>query len=1175
MAKNCDYTIGGKTYSEKEFKQFLLDGGLQTFLSGGDVNLSDEVSQLFTNQIKQNEKATEEGKASSETTQEREESSEAAEITEQGGEADQGQPPLPPKEKATKEEFENKPKSILNRIYASKNVSQSFKDKFKDNPKGLRYDPQSHEVARQLAKEIVDEFGTADAVSMAESGRFDGDVNSMIFAEAIDRTFTEEQNATTQEEKIKAAEQWADYATRYDETARQKGKFISAVYDFYKKSPLGVSIAERAKRDEAFKDWFKKREGGYKEVFEAIKEEPEFKAFVEEKVKEGIQSERKETRESRRKKINDIFDKGKIKGDQLSSSIIPPQIWNAAVEVMKQAALAGESIISIIEKGVDYIKTNHKDAWDETAFREEWKERLSGIDGKRIPTDEETIEKNKERVLNRFRKRLSGLNDAQKEEVIRKSFKKLVDNGALEYDEFKKIIADVLGLGELTAEEITKLNGFIQDINAVQDAADNVMNQTEDSKIKDAIKNFDEVSKKAERSATKLAGMLYNKPNLGQLSRSMVQLNTLGIVSLIKNPFYNIFHQLLVRLPKGIFLTAIDGAIWGASLLGNKLFGNPIIKPDTNILLAQKGYFNKGGEGSGQAIKQVFTGLTNKDYFQKEVYNSQIKPFSSAKDLWASAKGDKPLTTEQIFAKLLQASPIGISAELVARGLNIGDKPFRYAAEGAIADTLAIQEFGLKGIERERFIRFPKEVAKRIYKARGLSEEDATKRAEAIENRIVTEGEEAVFQQKNVISEVVNAIKNQLSSNNDGTGSPLKNLGNNAAKLFGLLNMPFVKTPVNIAWEVFNLVNPEFALLQSAAYGVRAFKNGSREDALKAKKWAAHAATGWALLAATAYLASIGAVSGDDEDEPFKEKEAKGKGTYEKPYRLNLSKTYRALFGEDLDTQDGDLQVDLSWFGATGMVMNMQANKYENMTKEERDNMTYVDNLFARMRAGATEGLVNSVFQGTLTAVDAIRTGRTDQWMMGMMNVGMNFIEPATLAQISRATRPYEYTLKAETFPEKLQNNLRARFFGKVQPKNNIWGEPMKREGTFSDVTLRMLGVSKYDSDQFAQPIFKDFKKTGNASFFPPVPARSITVDGQKKGLDVQQYYQFEQLIGKARQSLVAPFINNQATIDGKTYKQMDDDAKLDALEKLYKQGYDIGKKEFQALNPEFQKKQK
>ena len=78
------------------------------------------------------------------------------------------------------------------------------------------------------------------------------------------------------------------------------------------------------------------------------------------------------------------------------------------------------------------------------------------------------------------------------------------------------------------------------------------------------------------------------------------------------------------------------------------------------------------------------------DYTQKEVYQESIRPFDSLKDLWKNAKGETNLTRSQWWDKFIQGFPLmGMYAEGVARALNIGDKPQRFAAQGAQAASFA------------------------------------------------------------------------------------------------------------------------------------------------------------------------------------------------------------------------------------------------------------------------------------------------------------------------------------------------------------------------------------------------------------------------------------------------------------------------------------------------------
>ena len=79
------------------------------------------------------------------------------------------------------------------------------------------------------------------------------------------------------------------------------------------------------------------------------------------------------------------------------------------------------------------------------------------------------------------------------------------------------------------------------------------------------------------------------------------------------------------------------------------------------MLTSQKEFFKKGLQGGKLSAEQLFTGLTNRDYFQKEIYSSQIHPFTSIKDLWDWKFKGKNLTPSQVADKSIQAT-VGLPA---------------------------------------------------------------------------------------------------------------------------------------------------------------------------------------------------------------------------------------------------------------------------------------------------------------------------------------------------------------------------------------------------------------------------------------------------------------------------------------------------------------------------------
>lgn len=1053
--------------------------------------------------------------------------------------------PIEPKEKnISGDEFRDK--SIKNRLLESENIPKSFREKISDN---LKYKVQSHEEAKSIAKGIIKEYGVDNAVLLAEANKFDDHVNSFIFSESLNDVFNEEQLAKTPEEKTQAATKWADISMKFDEIARGKGRFIAAIGDFYKTSPIGAIIKEKAVRENQFADWFKNKEKNYKEVFEAIKDEPEFKELISGKVKEELKKERAEARKARIDKFDAFIDKAKFNKDALYAVPIPTEVINSALEIIKKGYKAGEKAKELVENAIDYISEKiGKQDWDKERFRKEWNDKLAKYDNyKEKKTSEELSIEKQEKLLERFRKKLKGLNEEQKEQVIKKSFKKLVENGALEYNDFKEIISETLGLGKLSEEETKKITELVNQINKVGDLGTKARETRE---IKD-LQDYLQAKKDAEKAATELGNIVYNKPNLPNRLLSIMQLNTLGIPSLVNNPIFNIFNQAFVRFPIGVQLTALDYVL----NKGAKVFGTEIL-PENNIVAGQKEFWTQLGKGSKESVEQTFNGLTNKDYFQKEVHTTQIHPYTSAKDLWLNLKGEKYLTTKQKIDKLLQ-STVGVPAEIVARLLNVGDKPQRYAAEGSQAAAFG-KMLNLKGKDLEFFINFPKEEAFKHFKQQGLSDEKAMEQAQYIVDRIIGQGEESTFQQDNLLNDIINAAFKPLGL----TGEVVKKF-----------NMPFMKIPLNAAWSFYNLMIPELAFTQSFVYGVKFAKTGNKMDLQMAKKWMAHGTTGLALMAIAGSLANKGIINSDNDEKTTK-KERESEKYYEQQKSINLTKLSALISGKNPNDVKQSLNIDLKWLGVIGNILNVQADKLEEMTPEQKKNkMSYMEDLLANLHYGTTDFIENGVFSNSSGLLNAMTKGGefANMYALNLLNMATNVFQPAAAAQMSRASLPYYTKAKADNFYEEVKNNFLNRsswlrkLSGQYPPaKVSIWGDRFDKK---DNTLMRLFGISTSNKDNFAQPIYEDYKRTNNTKFFPP----SVKPEINDHKLNAKQAEQLETLVGQARKNMIAPFINDGATLSGynKKYSELNDTEKVDALNIIYDMGFKLGKEQFVELYPD------
>ena len=139
--------------------------------------------------------------------------------------------PEPPKSAPSRPD-----KSVLTNIVNAENTPPEVKKKLTAH--GLKYDPESHDEALQIARAVIDSLGIDAAVTEARARNFGGAVNTFIQTEALNALYKKEAQAKTAQEKYEAAEKFAEVSIALDEWARgDAGRGISALATFYQKSP--------------------------------------------------------------------------------------------------------------------------------------------------------------------------------------------------------------------------------------------------------------------------------------------------------------------------------------------------------------------------------------------------------------------------------------------------------------------------------------------------------------------------------------------------------------------------------------------------------------------------------------------------------------------------------------------------------------------------------------------------------------------------------------------------------------------------------------------------------------------------------------------------------------------------------------------------------------------------
>lgn len=411
--------------------------------------------------------------------------------------------------------------------------NEELKKGFKD--KGVEYVVQHDALNESEAKDTVELFKKANLLPELEkrvldnSNKMSNTSRGTISAILGKHYFDLAENETDPKVKEDHYDQFYNYTKRAAEIATQGGQAGNAVGKIVKKMyanhPETIIRELENKINKENDKILDSHKEDIKKTYDSIKkilESEEGKNAIDEEIKK--RSEKIFGKETQ-KKIIDIFDKAKIdtKGKAFDATVgVPISIYNGAVEVMKQATLLGAKGAFIIENGINYIKENHKEDWNEDEFKRNWTDKLksAGVDFEydktlKVKEVKSDIEKAKEKL----KKLEDAINDPQeylyelekkkseiqkKEDFKPEELKEIEAQIKIKRKELKDII------DEITKEktELTKKENLLKKLQNDIDNPEEYIKKLEDKKLKsdknkelksDEIKNIENEIKEAKK----------------------------------------------------------------------------------------------------------------------------------------------------------------------------------------------------------------------------------------------------------------------------------------------------------------------------------------------------------------------------------------------------------------------------------------------------------------------------------------------------------------------------------------------------------------------------------------------------------------------------------------------------------------------------------------------------
>jgi tetratricopeptide repeat protein len=1080
-------------------------------------------------------------------------------------------PPPVVETKVETAEPQGKTLKLAERILESDEVSPEIKNGLKR--KGTSYIPISMEATEADARAYVKAFDEAGAIDKAisnvadMSNKMTGVTRGAIGKELFEVLADKAASAETLELKKEFQDKAVNVARFAAESFKNAGQTINAAKAWKRvleKTPEGAisSLKEDyAERNAPVLD--KYDVDGAKKILDDFVKSENFEKLVGEKVKAELDKmakkapkkenifNSKSARDTRKEELKKKW--AEAKKSSLSSSIVG--LNKEQIEVLGEMA-----VIHLIDGAYTFKKWANKmkkdfseltedqlqDVWEKVKIPKEFDEQGRTIyEFSKGGIFEKMPEEVKKEFLDKWDKKLSNLKPENRKKLLAKSISEIEKLGGLEDSRFKDILSKELGLPTIDARGERHIRSLINTINKVEKSGRELQSlfDKEDgyatsfkAEIKTKTKEWLRDVEEGKRANGELSQYFKDEKRLGTTLSTLLQGNLLGTLSVAKNIYSNTLIQPLRMLSRGTASIADYTMSKAAKLpLMNKMIneGRTI-----DALAYWKGETKGVLPGIKTSFKELLRGINPEEMMERDL-NQQLEPLKSAVRFYEGLTGKQKQTTYQQLNNFTEAT-FGIPAETMFRLLNLGDKPFRKAAEYGAAYEIGKLK-GFEGKELDKFVLFPD-----------------SKSAEVIKQR----AERAVYQQ----SEGLGKVAQQSIKGWETYLSEIPYAGD-VAKLVFKSQIPYVKTPLNIIGETLEYALPLYSASKAVFYAVK----GDRRQSLE---YFGKAVTGFAIRAAVNQLTSNNLVTGNAD---YKDPEATAiQNQNIPPNSINITGLQRMLTGGSSAIKDNDVWINYNNMGVVGMMINIGANK-KDLTPDQRgifqDMLTDVPYL-------TKASLEQSFLQGVNTFLEAVQGNdlMKRKWAINTLGALASAFYPNTLANISKASDPNIRVTKADSFGEELANTFKTKFFsgGDLPTKVNLWGEPVKSapEGRNRYVWY-LLDVTKaksVDTDSYNYKIYdlwiqaEDPKQKRDV--LPNIPQQTVTFSKNNKvKLNPKLYEEYQQLVGKNRANLVQKY-----TLSPNWVKD-DIETKIEKLTKIYKTGTETGKRQMLRAHPELKKK--
>ena len=431
-------------------------------------------------------------------------------------------------------------------------------------------------------------------------------------------------------------------------------------------------------------------------------------------------------------------------------------------------------------------------------------------------------------------------------------------------------------------------------------------------------------------------------------------------------------------------------------------------------------------------------------------------------------------------------------------------------------------------------------------KAKGITLEqiknptpEITRKVSETRSYAINEAQKATYRDASSVAAMINRAKRKmLNQANQSTGA--KKLGYNVAYLGleGLL--PFTKTPVNIVKRGLEY-SP--AGLITGIYDASVEVKKGNKTASQAIDEIASGVTGTAIVGLGYLLASLGLVSGGDEEKD-KEQALKELQGYQN-YALNV-------FGKSYT---------IDWSAPSSIPLFIGVELYRALTDEDESNV--LQSLMNIAQPVVEMSMLQGINDALTTLGEDSAIGNVASEML------LNYLgqyNPTLFGQIARTIDPVRrttYVNKNIKIPAKVQRFIQqqvAKIPGasKLLPSyKDQFGQEQITDNLITRVFQNFLSpgyIKNIKEGPVEKGLTELYEKTGETKIIPSYASKTLTVDGEKINLTAKEYDTYAKTRGNVSMKGL------EGLLGDKNYKNLSDEQKTKVIEGIYDYANDVAK---------------